>query len=104
MMYADHELLQRKHVNTETMISLDPVADIPRSNFWTSEDGYARKMDELAGAIKSGEGVMRNPLSRQMLTRADIQSIIQYPLSWKRTPGSASAAKKTQTWCVATDH
>lgn len=80
MMHADHELLQRKYVNSETMVSLDPVADIPRTNFWTSEDGYAWDMDELAGAIKSGKGVMRNPLSRQMFTRADIRSIIQHPL------------------------
>ncbi|CAF9930423.1 MAG: hypothetical protein HETSPECPRED_007629 [Heterodermia speciosa] len=79
-MYADHELLQRKYVNTETVVSLDPVADIPRSNFWTSEDGYAWDMDELAGAIKGGKGVMRNPLSRQMLIRADIRAITQYPL------------------------
>ncbi|KAL8796360.1 MAG: hypothetical protein Q9195_001267 [Heterodermia aff. obscurata] len=80
MMHADHELLQRQYVNNETMVSLDPVADIPRTNFWTSEDGYAWDMAELAGAIKSGKGVMRNPLSKQMFTRADIRSIIQHPL------------------------
>ena len=80
MMHADHELLHRKYVNDETMVSLDPVADIPRTNFWTSEDGYAWDMAELAGAIKSGKGVMRNPLSKQMFTRADIRSIIQHPL------------------------
>ena len=80
MMHADHELLQRKYVNNETMVSLDPVANIPRTNFWTSEDGYAWDMDELAGAIKSGKGVMRNPLSKQTFTRADIRSIVQYPL------------------------
>ena len=80
MMHADHELLQRKYVNNETMVSLDPVANIPRTNFWTSEDGYAWDMDELAGAIKSGKGVMRNPLSKQMFTRADVRSIIQHPL------------------------
>ena len=80
MMHADHELLQRKYVNNETMVSLDPVANVPRTNFWTSEDGYAWDMEELAGAIKSGKGVMRNPLSKQMFTRADVRSIVQHPL------------------------
>lgn len=37
-------------------------------------------MEELAGAIKAGKGVMRNPLSKQMFTRADIRAIIQHPL------------------------
>lgn len=80
MMHAEHEFLSRTYVNSETMVSGDPISDIPRANFWSSEDGYAWDMEELAGAIKAGKGVMRNPLSKQMFTRADIRAIIQHPL------------------------
>jgi len=79
MMHAEHEILHRKYINDETM-SFDAVSDIPRANFWTSEDGYAWDMEELAGAITSGKGVMRNPLTKQMFTRADIRAIVQHPL------------------------
>ncbi len=79
MMHAEHEVLHRKYIKDETM-SFDAVSDIPRSNFWTSEDRYAWDMEELARAITSGKGVMRNPLSKQMFTRADIRAIIQHPL------------------------
>ncbi|MCJ1450777.1 hypothetical protein MMC28_001111 [Mycoblastus sanguinarius] len=79
MIHAEHELLHRKYVNDETM-SFDAISDIPRANFWTSEDGYAWDMEELAGAITSAKGVMRNPLSKQMFTRADIRAIIRHPL------------------------
>ena len=79
MMHAEHELLHRKYTNDETM-GFDPVSDIPRSSFWASEDGYAWDLEELARAIRSGKGVMRNPLSKQMFTRADIRAIIQHPL------------------------
>ena len=80
LMHADHEILQRKYVNDETLVSLDPISDIPRANFWTSEDGYAWDMEELAASIRSRKGVMRNPLSGQMFTRADIKAIIRHPL------------------------
>lgn len=79
MLHAEHELLQRRYINDETM-NFDPVSDIPRSSFWASEDNYAWDMEELARAIRSGKGVMRNPLSKQMFTRADIRAIIQHPL------------------------
>ena len=79
LMHADHEILHRKYVNDETMVSLDPVSDIPRANFWTSEDGYAWDMEELAASITSRKGVMRNPLSGQMFTRSDIRAIVQHP-------------------------
>ena len=79
MMHAEHELLHRKYINDETM-AFDPVSDIPRSSFLASEDGYAWDVEELARAIRSGKGVMRNPLSKQMFTRADIRAIIQHPL------------------------
>ncbi len=78
-MHAEHEILHRKYINDETM-SFDAISEIPRANFWTSGDGYAWDMEELAAAITSGKGVMRNPLSKQMFTRADIKAIIQHPL------------------------
>ena len=80
LMHAEHELLQRDYVNDKTMVSFDPVSDIPRATFWSSEDGYAWNMEELVGAITSGKGVMRNPLSKQMFTKTDIRAIIQHPL------------------------
>ncbi|KAF7507278.1 hypothetical protein GJ744_010712 [Endocarpon pusillum] len=79
MMHAEHEFLNRKYVNDETMY-LNPVSGIPRANFWTSEDGYAWDMEELVRAIRSGGGVMRNPLSKQMFTRVDVRAIVQHHL------------------------
>ena len=78
LMHAEHELLQRTYVNTETMYG-DEVSDIPRENFFVSEDGYAWDMEELAQAITSGGGVMRNPLSKLMFTPADVGHIVQHP-------------------------
>ena len=80
LMHAEHELLHRKYVNDETMVSFDAISDIPRATFWSSEDGYAWNMEELVSAITSGKGVMRNPLSKQMFTKTDIRAIIQHPL------------------------
>ena len=79
MMHAEREFLHRTYVNDETM-TFDAVSDIPRANIWSSEDGYAWDMEELASAIRSGKGVMKNPLSKRMFTRADIRMIIQHPL------------------------
>lgn len=33
MMHAEHEFLSRTYVNSETMVSGDPISDIPRANF-----------------------------------------------------------------------
>ena len=79
LMHAEHELLHRSYVNTETMFG-DAVSDIQRENFWGSEDGYAWDMDELAQAITSNGGVMRNPLSKEMFTPADVRDIVHHPL------------------------
>jgi hypothetical protein len=79
LMHVEHEILQRKYVCNETMLG-DPVSDIPRQNFWVSEDGYAWDMEELAQAIAVAGGVMRNPLSRQMFTPADVSAIVKHPL------------------------
>jgi hypothetical protein len=79
LMHIEHELLQRTYLNDETMLG-DPVSDIPRANFWVSEDGYAWDMEELSNALASNRGVMRNPLSKQLFTPKDINAIIKHPL------------------------
>ena len=79
LMHAEHEILGRKYINDETMYG-DEVKDIPRDNFLVTDDGYAWDMDELAQAITSGGGVMRNPLSKHMFTTTDIRTIVQHPL------------------------
>ncbi|KAF2095055.1 hypothetical protein NA57DRAFT_44829 [Rhizodiscina lignyota] len=79
-MHAEHEILGRTYVNAETMVAFEPVGSIPREQFWASEDGYAWDMQELAGALSSNEGVMRNPLSRQMFSPNDVRAIMQHPL------------------------
>ncbi|KAF2471458.1 uncharacterized protein BDR25DRAFT_303448, partial [Lindgomyces ingoldianus] len=79
LMHIEHEFLKTKnYVNDETMLG-DAIIDIPRENFWVTEDGYAWDMDELAQAIKANGGVMRNPLSRQMFTPKDIRGIVSHP-------------------------
>ena len=79
LVHVEHENLKRKYINDETMLG-DPIGEIPRTNFFVSEDGYAWDMEELAQAIKSKDGVMRNPLSRQMFSTDDIHAIIEHPL------------------------
>jgi hypothetical protein len=79
MLHVEHEMKWRKYVNDETMLG-DAVEDIPRDHFYATEDGYAWDMDELAQAITSNKGVMRNPLSKHMFTTNDIKAILQHPL------------------------
>jgi len=77
--HIEHELLARSYINDKTIYG-DPIPEIPRSNFWASEDGYAWDMDELAATITSNGGVLRNPLSKQMFTASSIRFIISHPL------------------------
>ncbi|KAF4625146.1 hypothetical protein G7Y89_g13023 [Cudoniella acicularis] len=77
--HIEREHLQKTYVNSETMLG-DKIADIPKSNFFVSEDNYAWDMWELAQAIASNDGVMRNPLSKQMFSESDIRMIINHPL------------------------
>jgi hypothetical protein len=77
-MHVQHENLKKDYVNEETMLG-DLVKDIPRGNFWVTEDNYAWDMEELAQAITANGGVMRNPLSRQMFTPKDIRGIVMHP-------------------------
>jgi hypothetical protein len=79
LMHIEHELQWKKYVNDETMYG-DAVPDIPRENFYCTEDGYAWDMEELSQAITSNKGVMRNPLSKHMFTPGDIKAILQHPL------------------------
>jgi hypothetical protein len=78
-MHIEHEVLNRTYVVTETMYG-DPVSEIPRENFWVTEDGYPWDMEELAQAITSNGGVMRNPMSKQLFTPNDVKAIVRHPL------------------------
>jgi hypothetical protein len=78
-MHIEHEILHRTYICSETMYG-DPVSEIPREKFWVTEDGYPWDMEELAQAITSNGGVMRNPLSRQLFTPNDVKAIVQHPL------------------------
>jgi hypothetical protein len=78
-MHIEHEILHRTYICSETMYG-DLVSEIPRAKFWVTEDGYPWDMEELAQAITSNGGVMRNPLSRQLFTPNDVKAIVQHPL------------------------
>lgn len=92
LMHLEHEQLGRNYTNTETMYG-DAVRDIPRSNFYVTEDNYAWDMDELVAAIKAGSGVLRNPLSKQMFTPTDVKGIYSHPLA---TPLAALAVEQRE--------
>jgi hypothetical protein len=79
LMHVEHENLDKSYVNDETMILCEPVKDIPRAEFYVTEDNYAWIMDELVQAIASNGGVMRNPLSRHMFTPRDVRGILMHP-------------------------
>lgn len=92
LMHLEHEQLGRNYTNTETMYG-DAVKDIPRSNFYVTEDNYAWDMDELVAAIKAGSGVLRNPLSKQMFTPTDVKGMYSHPLA---TPLAALAVEQRE--------
>jgi hypothetical protein len=77
-MHVEHERLNRNYVNDETMLG-DEVKDIPRADFYVTEDNYAWSMDELVQAIQANSGVLRNPLSKEMFTPKDIKGILMHP-------------------------
>lgn len=81
----ERNFLQKKYVNSETMYG-DRIEDIPKANFFVSEDNYAWDMEELAQAITSNDGVMRNPLSRSMFSKSDIKSILAHSLGKRLKP------------------
>ena len=79
LMHVEHEVLRKKYIGGDTTMLGDEVSDIPRANFLVTEDGYPWDIEELAQAISSNGGVMRNPLSHQMFTTNDIRAIVQHP-------------------------
>lgn len=78
-MHMAHEELGRNYVNDETMYG-DTIFGIPRDRFLATEDGYAWDMEELPQALTANGAVMRNPLSRQLFSDADVRAILQHPL------------------------
>lgn len=79
------EYLQKKYANSETMLG-DRIEDIPKRNFFVSEDNYAWDMDELAQAITASDGVMRNPMTKQLFSESDIRMILSHPLGQRLKP------------------
>jgi ribosome-binding protein aMBF1 (putative translation factor) len=85
MTHVERRHLNRRYANTETMLG-DRVEDIPRENFFASEDNYAWDMEELAQALEANSGVMRNPLSREMFSESDIRRILAHRLGRRLRP------------------
>jgi hypothetical protein len=83
--HIERELLRKKYINTETMLG-DKIEEISKQNFFVSEDNYAWDMDELAQALAANDGVMRNPLSRQLFSESDIRMILAHPLGQRLKP------------------
>ncbi|RSL57972.1 hypothetical protein CEP53_006294 [Fusarium sp. AF-6] len=82
---VERQHLKKKYVNSETMLG-DKVEEIPAENFFVSEDNYAWDMEELAQALAANDGVMRNPLSKEMFTETDIRNILSHPLGVRLKP------------------
>jgi hypothetical protein len=78
LMHIEHENLDRNYVNNPDTMLGDLIKDIPRENFYVTEDNYAWDMEELAQAITANGGVMRNPLSKIMFTPKDIKGIVTH--------------------------
>jgi hypothetical protein len=85
MRHVERERLKKKYVNSETMLK-DSIDDIPKHRFFVSEDNYAWDMSELAQCLEVNDGVMRNPLSRQMFSEDDIRRIMAHPLAQQLKP------------------
>ncbi|KAF2025319.1 hypothetical protein EK21DRAFT_93365 [Setomelanomma holmii] len=79
LMHIEHEYLERNYANTETMLG-DEIKDVSRANFYVTEDNYAWDMEELASAITANNGIMRNPLSKEMFTPKDVKGILHHPM------------------------
>ncbi|PVI08614.1 hypothetical protein DM02DRAFT_722812 [Periconia macrospinosa] len=78
LMHLIHENIDKTYANDETMLG-DAVKDIPREDFYVTEDNYAWDLNELVQAIQVNGGVMRNPLSRDMFTPKDVRGILMHP-------------------------
>jgi hypothetical protein len=82
---AEREHISKKYANSETMLG-DKIEDIPKANFFASEDNYAFDMEELARAIEVQNGVMRNPLSKKLFSEAEIKTILDHPIGKRLKP------------------
>ncbi|KAM5359499.1 hypothetical protein ACJZ2D_014434 [Fusarium nematophilum] len=82
---VERKHLKKKYVNSDTMLG-DKIEEIPAENFFVSEDNYAWDMVELVQALAVNDGVMRNPLSKDMFTEADIRNILSHPLGARLKP------------------
>ena len=82
---VERKFLRKEYVNSETMLG-DAIADVPPANFFVSEDNYAWDMEELAKALAVNDGVMRNPLSKDMFSEVDIRRILAHPLGARLKP------------------
>jgi hypothetical protein len=58
-------IYRKTYINTVTSYG-DKIEDIPRANFFVSEDNYAWIMEELVVALVVQNGVMSNPWSKLM--------------------------------------
>ncbi|KAF2737631.1 hypothetical protein EJ04DRAFT_430542 [Polyplosphaeria fusca] len=83
---VERECLQKQYANSTTMTTLEPIASIPRDAFFVSEDNYAWDMEELVQALACNGGVMRNPLSRDLFSNADIEAILDHPMGRQLRP------------------
>lgn len=83
--YVEHHHLSRRYANHETMLG-DAVEDIPAANLFVSEDNYAWDMAELASALAANDGVMRNPLTHELFSEADVRRILAHPLGQRLRP------------------
>ncbi|EMR66898.1 hypothetical protein UCREL1_6110 [Eutypa lata UCREL1] len=57
MTHVERKKLQKRYANTTTMCG-DAIEDIPRENFYVSEDNHAWDMEELVGWLTTREGAM----------------------------------------------
>jgi hypothetical protein len=95
-MHVEHENLKRKYVNDTTMSLMEPVSEIPREDFYVTEDNYAWDLSELVQAITANGGVMRNPLSRDMFTAKDVRGILMSPHGKPLAPMQAAQHDMSQ--------
>jgi hypothetical protein len=81
----ERDRLGRKFTNSETMFG-DTVEDIPTECFLVTEDNYAWDMSELSQALSVNDGIMRNPLSKELFSESDIRNILGHPLGQSLKP------------------
>jgi hypothetical protein len=116
VMHLEHEVCGRIYRSNgedvlETMTT-DAVADIPRPNFFVTEDGYPWDMDELVQAIVAANGLYVNPMTKAAFTTRDVENILAHaaaaPLRQMHaaqaqlSPGGLSQATAAALHLVAT--